>query len=484
MDLFGFALVLVTIAIFTALGLWYSKGKRFSLGEFITHRDKVSAFATVATLVASGMGAWILFSPAEAAVTGGIAALMGYALGSASALFVFIWLGAKIREMMPGGQTLAEFILRRFGLPMYVFVLFITAFYMGTFLTAELTGISQAAEMVFGIPVLFTAVLIGLGTMAYAIAGGFRASVFTDIIQFVIIIPLLAVIFIASLFYFGAAPHSSASAPPFLLDLGFWSGIEYGLTLIIAIVGAELFNQGNWQRVYSVNKKMLRKSFLFSGLIIIPIILVVGLFGIFAAQAGVVENPSVAMFSFVLKVTPPWVWLGLMVLAVALMMSTMDTLLNGLVSLFVVDLLRIRPDAGHDKVLFAGRIFTAIVGIAAVFIAVQGYSVLYLFLVADLVCVAAAFPVIFGMFSKRLSGKSAVIASVAGIVFGGLFFPLPDYGKSVAQALFGVSGFGQSLFISFFAALIVSGLFSVLLSRLFDARFDFRELKKVVPLEK
>ena len=48
---------------------------------------------TTATLVASVIGAWVLFSPAEAGTWAGLAALVGYGIGQAAPLFAFVFLG-------------------------------------------------------------------------------------------------------------------------------------------------------------------------------------------------------------------------------------------------------------------------------------------------------------------------------------------------------------------------------------------------------
>jgi solute:Na+ symporter, SSS family len=63
----------------------------------------VGTSATAATLVASGVGAWFLFSPAEAATWSGLPAILGYALGAAAPLLVFIPVGRRIRRVMPKG---------------------------------------------------------------------------------------------------------------------------------------------------------------------------------------------------------------------------------------------------------------------------------------------------------------------------------------------------------------------------------------------
>lgn len=464
----GLALIIVTTAIFSGIGILSSRGQRLSIEDYITARNSTGLGATIATLIASSMGAWILFSPAEATVTAGITALIGYALSSAVALFLYAWLGQRLRTMMPEGHSIAEYVFYRFGRGMYALALIITAFYMGVFLTAELTGIALAVQMAFGVPPGLTAAVVGIGTLIYTALGGLRASIFTDKIQSWLILPLLAVIFLVSLTQVADIRQITHTAPD-LLNLGSLAGIEYGATLLLAIVSAELFNQANWQRVYVADSSQtMRRAFLSAGVIILPIILIVGSFGFFAVGAGTADVPSVALIAFIINATPPWMVLVTMVLAITLIMSSMDSLLNGLVSLFTVDLVRLRPQTDQQQLMRLARAGSVVLAVLAILIASQGYSVLYLFLVADLVCAAAVFPTYYGLFNRRLSGTVALVASISGIIAGALYFPDPTFSRG-------------NLFLSFLIAFSVPTVMSVVLARLrLGIPFDFQHLQEKV----
>lgn len=466
---FGILLVILTTVIFAVVGVLYTRGKKFSIEDYLTARNSLRFGVLSSTLVASAMGSWILFSPPEVGVRAGVIALIGYGLGSAFAIMIFAWLGLRIRKLMPNGHALTEFVLHRFGKGMYVIVLLVMIFYMGVYLTAELTGIAQAVNMVFGAPLILTALVIGIGTMSYTAVGGLKASVFTDRVQYWFMLPLIIIIFIGAILYLGGFTtifSNAKSSAPQLFGVNSF-GVEYAITLIIAIVGAELFNQGNWQRVYSAkDKKSLVWAFLIAGIIVIPIILATGVFGLYAVGSGVAENPSVAMFTFLQKITPRWILLTTMVLAVILVMSTIDTLLNGLVSLFTVDIVRLRPHIDKKKILLIARWITVLLSAIAIIISMKGYSVLYLFLIADLVCTAVVFPTFYGFYSKKLSGISAVIISIIGIVASSLIFPDPDFTRG-------------NLLWSFVIALIVPAILCPIFA-FFGKKFDFRLLKEMV----
>ena len=56
---------------------------------------------------------------------------------------------------------------------------------------------------------------------------------------------------------------------------------------------------------------------------------------------------------------------------------------------------------------------------------------MYLFLLADLLCCAAVFPVFYGFYQKKFSEKKAIISILIGLFLGLLIFPSPDFNQSL-----------------------------------------------------
>jgi Na+/proline symporter len=421
-------------------------------------RNSVGTGAALATIVASAMGAWILFSPPEVGATSGIAGILGYCIGQATPSALFAFMGTRIRFLMPHGHSLNEYVLHRFGNAMYLLTLGIIVFYMFVYLAAELTAIAKAVELMAGVPLWLTAVLVISAVFIYTTVGGLAATIFTDAIQFIVIVPLLLLSFAIALIALGG--WGTAIAPvtqsaPQLLSLANGPGIKFGATLVIAVISAEMFNQANWQRIYACRDDVVvRRSFLGSFLFIVPILFIAGLLGILAMHFGFSDDR--AFFSLIEALgLPGWVSIAVLVLVLALVMSSLDTLLNGIASVFAIDLVRFFPAMPSTGILRASRILTVAVGIPVVLIASQGYNVLYLFLLADLVCAGALFPVLFGLYSRRLTGVMAFWSSLLGIAAGALFFPRPDFSPWNALP------FAGDLLVSFAVPIVVSFLISM-----------------------
>lgn len=423
-------IAVLSMASMSAIGLLYVRARRLTVEDFISARASTGGFTSMATVVASVMGAWILFSPAEAATWAGLVALIGYGIGQAAPIFAFMVVGPRLRKLAPHGHSLSEFVWYRYGRAMYLFTLGVIVLYMFTFLAAEMGAIARAVRLVTDAPLMVTLLLVGGFTLVYTVYGGLRASIFTDRIQFALIMPLLLVVLIATLSAMGgwsAAFQPIRDSSDALLQIGHQPGIEFGLTLIIAILAANLFHQGFWQRVYAARSDAdLRRGFLTAGAIVIPMIIAAGLFGLWAVGAGLVnaDQPgSIALFTLALEVLPGWVLVVLVALALMLVMSSMDTLLNGIASVFTADLLRVRPNLGTKRLLSSARLITTLLILPAIIVGFAFDSVLYLFLIADLVCAAAMVPVFVGMWEPRLSGTGAVMSASMGVAIGALFFP-------------------------------------------------------------
>ena len=451
-------LIIIISLGFVIFGILYSK-KYQGLENYLVANRSIGVFSLTTSLVASALGAWILFGPASAATWGGIGAVIGYALGTAFPLFILIFLGEKFRKLYPKGKTLIEVVRLRFGTKLFKLILFLTVFYMFIFLIAEVTAVSILVNYISGTTLWITALIVIASSLVYTLYGGLRASIFTDNIQFIIILILLLISFI-NLISFNFSEFNFEfikQSKPFLLSFDYLPNFTAGLTFFIAVAATNLFHQGNWQRVYAAkNNKVLKKSLIISFLIIIPIVFFMGFSGLVAVSINSTVDPDLAFFSLLLTEQTLMLSVIVIVLAISLTISSIDTLINAISSLIVVD--------GNKVLNFKGdylklsKYFIISLSIIAFAIASKGLSILYLFLLADLLCCAAVLTVFYSFYDKKISEKNAYTSILIGLLAGLLLFPSPDFSKSILIGiLFPVSNFpsfiSQSLlFLSFLFA--------------------------------
>ena len=451
-------LIIIISLVFVIFGVLYSK-KYQGLENYLVANRSVGVFSLTTSLVASALGAWILFGPASAATWGGIGAVIGYALGTAFPLFILIFLGEKFRKLYPKGKTLIEVVRLRFGTKLFKLILFLTIFYMFIFLIAEVTAVSILVNYISGTTLWITALIVIVSSLIYTLYGGLRASIFTDNIQFIIILILLLISFINLIsFNFNEFNFEFIKQnKPFLLSFDYLPNFTAGLTFFIAVAATNLFHQGNWQRVYAAqNNKVLKKSLIVSFLIIIPIVFFMGFCGLVAVSINSTVVPDLAFFSLLLKEQTLMLSVIVIVLAISLTISSIDTLINAISSLIVVDGSKVLNFKGDYLKL--SKYFIICLSIIAFAIASKGLSILYLFLLADLLCCAAVLTVFYSFYDKKLNEKNAYLSILIGLFVGLILFPSPDFSKSILIGIvFPVSSFPtfmtQSLlFLSFLFA--------------------------------
>jgi len=457
------ALVIGISLVFTLFGLVYSK-KYQGINNYLTANRSVKFFSLSTSLVASALGAWILFGPASAATWGGIGAVIGYALGTAFPMIFLIYLGKKIRNEFPKGSTLIEFLRKRFGKSLFKLILFMTIFYMFIFLCAEVTAVSLLINYISGVPLWITASIVLIATLTYTLYGGLRASIFTDMIQMIIII----ILFVISVIYLLSFTGDQFSFDfiyeknPQLLSINYIPNYTAGITFFIAVAATNLFHQGNWQRVYAAkNNEVLKKSLILAFIVIIPIVYFMGFSGLVAVSVDSKVIPDLGFFSLLLKDQTEFLSLVIIILGVSLTISTIDTLVNAISSLIVVDGKATFNLKHNINYLRFSKSFIIVLSIIAFIIASKGFSVLYLFLLADLFCCAFVLTVFYSFYNKKINEKTAYISIIVGLICGFLLFPTPDFSKSLLVGiifpldLFPVFVVQSLLFLSFLIATFI-----------------------------
>ena len=426
-------LVITVSLIFTLIGILYSK-KYQGLNNYLIANRNLGFFSLTTSLVASALGAWILFGPASAATWGGIGAVIGYSLGAASPMIFLIFLGEKIRSEFPNGSTLIEFLRKRFKKKLFKIILFMSIFYMFIFLCAEVTAVAILINYISGTALWITALIILISTLTYTLYGGLRASIFTDNIQILIIIALLLVSFVYLTSFLGDQFSFKFinQTNPHLLSRNYIPNYTSGLTFFIAVAATNLFHQGNWQRVYAAkNTKILRKSLIISFIIIIPIVLFMGFTGLIAVSINPKVIPDLGFFSLLLKDQFEFLSIVIILLGLSLTISTVDTLVNAISSLVIVDSKATFGFKNKVNYLNLSKYFIIVLAIIAFIVASRGFSILYLFLLADLFCCSFVLTIFYSFYNKKLNEKTAYVSITLGLIGGVLLFPIPDFSKSL-----------------------------------------------------
>ena len=431
-------LIIAISLLFAFLGINHTK-KFKGLNNYLTANRNIGVFSLTTSLTASALGAWILFGPASAATWGGIGAVIGYSLGTAFPLFFLIYLGKKIRNEFPKGSSLIEFMRRKFGKSLFKLILLMTIFYMFIFLCAEVTAISVLINYISGTEFWITALVVLSSTLIYTLYGGLKASIFTDNIQMIVIGVLLIISFIYITSFTGSKFSFDfvLKKNPQLLSSHYIPNYTAGLTFFIAVAATNLFHQGNWQRVYAAkNYQTLKKSLIISFLIIIPIVFFMGFSGMVAFSIDPSTRPDLGFFSLLLKEQTIFLSLFIIILGMALTISTVDTLINAISSLVILDGKAVFNLSKKTNYLNFSKYIILLLSFISFIIASKGFDILYLFLLADLFCCAFVLTVFLSFYDKSINENLAYISILIGLIGGFLLFPSPDFSKSLLVGIF------------------------------------------------
>ena len=441
---------------FMSFGYYVSRGK-ISQSAFLVSNRNVNVFGLTFSLTASCFGIWILIGPAEASTWGGVGAVIGYAAGQSFVFLYFSKIGEKIRKILPDATSLTEVIEKRYDQKVLKLILILTILYLYVYFCAEVTAISKVVNLILGTPLWLTAALTIVSTLVYSLKGGLKISIITDKFQFWIIIIFLFIIFIILNQKIDFLSLSLITSKSSNLSIGF-GGFTAGLTFFIAVFATNLFDQGIWQRVYaSKNIQVLKKGFTAAFYIVFITILLLGFVGIFASLNGEVKDPSTIIFSLLVNKEYLLLNLVILILSLTLVLSSLDTLIASISSLFVIHSNKFIKKKNINNFYIVGGVILA--G-SAFYISSKGMSVLYLFLLADLLCCAAAIPIFYGFYNKKIKHYDVFKAIIFGITLGLLLFPSLDFSKSLLvgvlfdKSIFPVIISNYLLFWSFIVALL------------------------------
>ena len=380
---------------------------------------------------ASGMGLWILTSPAEVAWYGLGYDIYGYALSAATPFILIYIFGPKIADLLPNGATLAQFVETKYGSIAQKIVSIVAVIYMGAFLIAEFASISFVFESISSVRGILISLLIAITTLAYLFRHGFKASYFTDRLQSYGIILLLAIVITIWL------SQNSLSELVTYANAGGLNSFETfslksALAVIIAVTAAEVFSMGYWQRTFSAeNSKAIKQASIFSGIGAFLTILILGIGGAVGAGKGIeapalsfIEQLDLNNFTIILLVS----------LATLLVTSSIDTLENAIASTISLDILKKKSEEA--------KLITLLVVCISLVISIEVTSIFNVFLVADLFAACLVFPAFYRI--KKSSKDILLLIPFVGSLIsvyvyrylfidlqvnpGGIFIPTDLYG--------------------------------------------------------
>jgi Na+/proline symporter len=397
------ATVLVYIVVAVAIGV---QSRATTLKAFI-RGDTLDSPAMVATIVSTFYGA--------SSILGGVS--LAYAVGLGAIWFMIpFYLGSLVVVLLLPAIAGSE----RFTLPA-----FLGGFYGEKFAIASsmlLTTLCLVPEEIIAGGKILSAFAplslepaMGLVTFALVVPvviGGMKADVATDIVQFVLMILMLAL-----LIPFALVPQPTADLPVGHLDPLAGLSVQEMAVFFVALFFLPITSAPLYQRLFvSRSRAEARKAMLFSVAIWVLIDAIVVLGGLAAARAlPGLDDPDVALIE--LGRTLPL--LGQTVFFVGLLaviVSTVNSFLQSGASSLAYDVWRhVRPSADERALLTVSRLFVIALGLVSLALALWFRAVVpALLFTLSMWTAGVLIPTLAALLGWRLSKRVALYGLLGG----------------------------------------------------------------------
>lgn len=300
--------------------------------------------------------------------------------------------------------------------------------YIGFTSSQVLAGAKLAAATFPSITILDAVLLMGVVVIGYTVLGGLKAVIYTDTIQWIILMVGLIVVGIPLGFIkVGGWEAIRTYLPDNFLSLTNISLIQL-VNWVITIVPIWFVGMTLYQRIYaSKDEKTAKKAWFLAGLFEWPIMafmgVILGLLGRVAYEQGMFTEFGYAPGSpideeialpLLLAHIFPVGFMGLLMSSYfSAIMSTADSCLMAASGNFTTDVLRLSSQ--NSKGIRYSQLATLLIGVLAIVLATMMENVLELMLYSYSFMVSGLFvPVLGTMFLKKPSSKAALYSMLFG----------------------------------------------------------------------
>lgn len=269
-------------------------------------------------------------------------------------------------------------------------------------------------------PVTFAILIIAVITILYTVLGGLKAVIYTDTIQWIIL--LGGLIFLAiplSIIKLGGFSAIKVALPPEYFSFRNIKPVTFA-NWMITIIPIWFIGMTLYQRMYACkNEKEAKKAWYLAGIMEYPIMAFTGVFlGMCSKILFPEVEPEMGLPLLIRQILPMGV-AGIVIASYfSAIMSTADSCLMAASGNFVNDIIEKfiikKPGSKHNTIRIS-QIMTLMVGVTAITIALKFKSVLDAILYAYSFMVGGLFiPTLGAYFWKRSSSAGALGGMIAG----------------------------------------------------------------------
>lgn len=458
-------IVLLTFGIIMLLVTWLlSKRHEANNSEdFILASRKLGWIGGAISIAASWIWAPALFVSTQFAYQKGLAGAFWFIVPNILALWLFALIAPRIREKFPEGVTMPQYIKKRFNSTrLHKLYLFPYFFYQLMAVAVQLFAGGSLVALLTGIPLTTVMPLLLAIALAYTLISGLKASVYTDIVQMVLIYTIGATVIATTLKAAGGIEAVKAGLQGIEGIEKIYDGkvaFSFGIVTAIGLFAGAIADQQYWQRAFAIKKDHLKRAFILGGILFGMVPIALSCLGFLAANPALAislpdgVDASMIGVQTVSSLLPPVMTFLFVIMLLAGLSSTLDSGLSAASSLWVTDVSKHELEAKRIKSARISMIGIGlsglIVGLAANFI--PSFGLQHLWWIFNTIAACIAVPTIMSLYEVKMSEKGTYIGILAAFIIG---IPLFVYANILGNTTYIVLA---SLFV-----IIVSTCFSLL----------------------
>lgn len=468
----GWGLLLLYLILTWVITYGYGKFVRTKEYFLVSERRIKSRYAAF-SIAATWIWAPALFVSAEKGYTQGIAGLFWFTVPNILCLIIFGLFAEKMRKAKPKGFTMSHYIREKFSKRTHnLFLLESLGLQICSFAVQLLAGASIISKLT-GIDFFLLTLALAIIPLTYTFAEGINASIKTDYWQMI----WIAIVLIIGVPW---AVSNAGGFPAIANGLGGISGkfgslwdengimvfLTYGLPMTIGLMSGPFGDQMFWQRVFGIEKG-IKKAFMWGALIFAVVPIGIGILGFIAAGNGIkVESTQLINLKSVLTYLPLWFIVPFIIMILAGLISTVDSVICAVSSIVGHDFLergKEKPKYKYNQdftysdkyYVLVSRYAMLIVTVLAIIVAnIPGLKIMYLQLFYGTLRASVFLPTIFAIKKVGMSEKGLFYGLLVSIFIG---LPIFSYGN--------FNMFWQYIVAGSLTSVLASGIISVIYKR-------------------
>ncbi|MCK9566424.1 MAG: sodium:solute symporter family protein [Methanothrix sp.] len=425
MDAYSLFLIFLAIyiAVLLGIGLYFSRRQKSvtdfwlagrELGPIIIGFSAASSWITASALLLA-TGLFLLI---------GVGSIWIWVFPNIAGLIIIAAISGRIKNIP--ALTQPELMEIRYDPMIRAPVALAVTIMMILFSVTDFIGFKLVLGTFFGIDPFYAVTIMAVSVALYVSVGGFRAVVWTDVVQYLLLAGLA--IYVAALALdLSAAKGVTLLAAASSMGTDWWDplllgGLMGALVFLVALLPGWVAEQDPWQKIWAArDETSARRGLLLGGTLLALVYLccfltAIGLSVLYPRPAGEVEAEMLYLKIISDNVSPALLAL-LSIGFAAASMSCTDTFATSAASCISRDLIQrhLRPAATMKEMLAINRILVVVmIGISAT-IALNANSIVDAVVIATVIGTTSYFfPIIGGLYWKRATRWGAMAALIVG----------------------------------------------------------------------